>query len=248
MTNQKPITEIKEETETLGVSEFRQTPKTLADQIADQIGWQIAMRTIPPGERIREVSVAKQYGVSRPLVREALQRLEIQGLLEVVPWKGARVPILTATQLSDLFEFASLAFGFVCKLAATRATETQLAQVAESIARLERLAAVDESTTEEYERERMNCHALLEGCLGESNELMRTRPVVRRTRHQFSIDSARSPERRRISAKRWRTLLGHLEARDAAAAEAHARAMVLGSRDAGMEAHRELEMNADKAR
>lgn len=213
------------------------TPQTLADQIADQLGWKIALRKILPGERIREVELARKYNVSRPLVREVLQRLEVQGLIEIVPWKGARVPVLTATQLSDLFEFASLAFGFVCRLAATRATETQLSLVASAIERLERMAATN-CTAEEYERGRMMCHQLLEGCLGETNELMRTRPVVRRTRHQFSIDSTITPELRRISAKRWRTLLDHLEARDATAAEAHARSMVLATRDVGLEAHR----------
>jgi len=160
---------------------------TLGDQIADQIGWKIATREIPPGERIREVDWTERLGVSRPLVREVLQRLEVEGLVEIVPWKGARVPILTATQLSDLFELFSLSFGFTCKHAASRATQSQLQLVAAGVAKLEEMASSNATTAEDYERGRLLCHRLLDGCLGELSDMVRTRPVLRRMRHQFAI-------------------------------------------------------------
>ena len=212
---------------------------TLADQIADELGWKIATREIHPGQRIREVDITERFDVSRPLVREVLQRLEVEGLVEIVSWKGARVPVLTATQLSDLFELFSLTFGFTCKHAASRATESQLRMVANAVTKLEEMAARPGTTAEEYERGRVYSHRLLDGCLGELSDMVRTRPVLRRIRHQFAIDSAASPELRRISAKRWRTLLKHLEDRDAVGAEAQARSMVLSTRDIGLEAHRE---------
>jgi|GEM_PF-4915459 len=219
------------------------TRMTLADQIADRLGWDIAFRKILPGARIREVELAKRLDVSRPLVREVIQRLEVQGLVEVVPFKGARVPVLTATQLSDVFDFGALTFGFICRIAAVRATEQQLTLIALAVDRLARMTDAT-SSAEEYERGRVLCHQILEGCLGETNELMRTRPMVRRTRHQFAIDSISTPEARRASVKRWRTLQGHLEARDAVAAEAQATSMVLATKDVGIEAHRALSASA----
>ena len=218
---------------------------TLGDQIADQIGWKIATRDIPPGERIREVDWTERLGVSRPLVREVLQRLEVEGLVEIVPWKGARVPILTATQLSDLFELFSLSFGFTCKHAASRATQRQLQLVAAGVAKLEEMASSNATTAEDYERGRLLCHRLLDGCLGELSDMVRTRPVLRRMRHQFAIDSAASRELREASATRWRTLLGHLESRDAVGAEAQARSMVMATRDVGLKAHRETVVSKD---
>ena len=214
--------------------------KTLADQIAEKLGWEIVFRQIPPGARIREIALATRFNVSRPLMRSVIQRLEVQGLVETVPWKGASVPVLSVTQLSDLYEFSALVFGFVCRLAAQRATEEQLSKLSVSVGNLGRLAKSN-CTAEEYERERTATHMLLETCLGEANELMERRPIVRRIRHQFSIDSVRTSELRRASAQRWKTLLSYLKARDAAAAEAHACDMILSTRDAALKAHGELQ-------
>lgn len=79
-----------------------------------------------PGERIREEEVAQRLGISRGPVREALRVLGQDGVVQLEPWKGARVITLQADQAADVFELLAVAFGAVARLAARRATGAQL--------------------------------------------------------------------------------------------------------------------------
>lgn len=79
-----------------------------------------------PGHRIREEEVALRLGVSRAPVREALRVLEQDGLVELEPWKGARVVKLDAAALADLFELLGTMYGAVARLAVRHATDADL--------------------------------------------------------------------------------------------------------------------------
>ncbi len=57
-----------------------------------------------PGKRLIENDLTQEYGVSRPTVREALQRLGSEGLIEMVPNRGAMVRRLTFEEADELFE------------------------------------------------------------------------------------------------------------------------------------------------
>ncbi len=66
--------------------------ETLAEQIARQLGEYIVAEDLKPGEMLpSETRLAEQFGVSRPVVREALRSLAGQGVIEVVSGKGALV-------------------------------------------------------------------------------------------------------------------------------------------------------------
>jgi DNA-binding GntR family transcriptional regulator len=58
--------------------------------------------TLPVGQRLREVHLAQQFEVSRPVVREALQALSYEGLVEISSFKGASVVDLTAQQVDEM--------------------------------------------------------------------------------------------------------------------------------------------------
>ena len=62
----------------------------LSDEIYARIGAAIADGTFPPGHRLRDVELAQQLGVSRTPVREALQRLERFGLVEIAVGRGRK--------------------------------------------------------------------------------------------------------------------------------------------------------------
>ncbi len=57
-----------------------------------------------PGDRIRQEEVAEQFGASRLPVREALRMLEAEGLTELEPHKGARVPRLTRREVEVIYQ------------------------------------------------------------------------------------------------------------------------------------------------
>ena len=79
-----------------------------------------------PGHRIREEEVALRLGVSRAPVREALRVLEQDGLIELTPWRGARVVKLDAAAVVDLFDLLGMMYGGVARLAVRHASDADL--------------------------------------------------------------------------------------------------------------------------
>lgn len=67
--------------------------------------WQaIITGEIPPGERLMEIPLSKKLGVSRTPVREAIRMLELEGLVVMIPRKGAEVARITEKDLKDALE------------------------------------------------------------------------------------------------------------------------------------------------
>jgi DNA-binding GntR family transcriptional regulator len=77
---------------------------SLAEQVAESIIAAIADGTLAYGQRVLETEIARQLGVSRIPVREALKTLAAQGLLAVAPHRGARVAELDDTKIDRICE------------------------------------------------------------------------------------------------------------------------------------------------
>lgn len=73
-------------------------------RVLDRIRSDIFTCEIPPGAEIRETELAEKYEVSKSPVREALQRLEFEGLVETLPRKGHRVTPISISDASDILE------------------------------------------------------------------------------------------------------------------------------------------------
>lgn len=76
----------------------------LRDVVFMTLRRQILKGELLPGERLTEISLAKRLGVSRTPVREAIRKLEHEGLVEMLPRRGARVAGITRKELSDVLE------------------------------------------------------------------------------------------------------------------------------------------------
>ena len=82
-----------------------------------------------PGERLMEVSLAKQLGVSRTPVREAIRKLELEGLVIMVPRKGAQVAHITEKSLRDVLEVRKSLEKLAVELACERMTEEDMKEM-----------------------------------------------------------------------------------------------------------------------
>lgn len=87
-----------------------------------------------PGERIYEDQIANELEVSRNPVREALQALAVEGFVELEPRRGARVAVVSESRANELFEVREALEGLVARLAATRRTAAQLAELQDLVA------------------------------------------------------------------------------------------------------------------
>jgi DNA-binding GntR family transcriptional regulator len=81
------------------------------------------------GERLGEIEIADELGLSRTPVREALRRLGSEGLVEVLPNRGARVRTWTAQDLEETYELRAVLEGLAARRAAARIDEPMLAEL-----------------------------------------------------------------------------------------------------------------------
>jgi DNA-binding GntR family transcriptional regulator len=85
---------------------------------------------IKAGERLREIDLAARYGVSRTPVREALKKLEAEGLVVDVPGRGLAVTEPSPLEIMDAYLMREVLEGLAARLAAERATETDRMRLA----------------------------------------------------------------------------------------------------------------------
>jgi DNA-binding GntR family transcriptional regulator len=100
--------------------------ENLGGQVFEQIKGMILRGEILPGRRMIESEIASLMGISRTPVREAVHKLEAEGLLTPLPKGGYVVRGLTLSDIEDTFDIRSILESFAGYLAATRHTEDEL--------------------------------------------------------------------------------------------------------------------------
>ena len=98
----------------------------LSDQVKDRLLEAILTGEYPPGSRIVETRVARECGTSQAPVREALRDLEALGLVEIAPFRGARVRRPTRSELLEAYVVRSELEALAARLAVSRMTEVDL--------------------------------------------------------------------------------------------------------------------------
>ena len=83
--------------------EISEITKPLSTEIVDKLRVEILAEQIIPGTKLTEQAISKEYGISRTPVREALRSLEKEGLIEVIPNRGAFVSGLSAAAIADIY-------------------------------------------------------------------------------------------------------------------------------------------------
>jgi DNA-binding GntR family transcriptional regulator len=101
----------------------------LRDVVFEHLRNAILSGGLKPGERLMEVQLAEQLGVSRTPVREAIRKLELEGLVIMVARKGAYVADVSIKDILDVLEVRSVLEGLAASLAAERMTEEELEEL-----------------------------------------------------------------------------------------------------------------------
>jgi len=98
----------------------------LADQVKDRLLQAIFSGLYPPDSRIVETRVAREYGTSQAPVREALRGLEAVGLVEITPFRGARVRRPSRAELLEAYAVRAVLESLGARLAIPRMTDADL--------------------------------------------------------------------------------------------------------------------------
>ncbi len=105
------------------------TPVSLHDELVERLRELIVESTLEPGVRVPERELCERFAVSRTPLREALKVLASEGLLELLPHRGAQVTRLTAADLDEMFPVMGALEALAGELACARITEAELAEV-----------------------------------------------------------------------------------------------------------------------
>lgn len=209
--------------------------RSLPEQVAARLSERIVAGEYEPGRRIMEQAIAAEFAVSRGPVREALRILERDGLVTILPRRGAIVTDLSIAEVKEIFDIRAMLNGLRDRLIAEDAgRERVLELVSPYVARLTR-AAKDPKRGQEY----VDTMAALNRILTEACPSRRLRSILeslaRQTLRYATIGLA-TVERRRQSAEHWEKLLAAISKGDGTNAERIARERVLDSRDAAIRA------------
>jgi DNA-binding GntR family transcriptional regulator len=105
-------------------------PASAADRIVTMLQRRVVTGEIEIGTWLRHAKLAEEFGVSRTPVREALRVLAAQGIVTIVPNRGARVEGLSPRDIRELGEVRADLHGLAAELAADRIDDAQLKRLA----------------------------------------------------------------------------------------------------------------------
>lgn len=100
--------------------------KPLREMVFETLREAIINGRLEPGERLMEIQLAEEMGVSRTPVREAIRKLELEGFVVMIPRKGAYVAGISLKDIADVFEVRAALEALAAGLAAERITEQEL--------------------------------------------------------------------------------------------------------------------------
>jgi DNA-binding GntR family transcriptional regulator len=107
---------------------------SLPDFVYGKLRSAIRNQELKPGDRLREVQLAERLGVSRTPVREALKRLEADGLTRVAPPRGFVVTELTHRRVMELYAMREILAGVSARFAAEQASPMEIQTLQELVA------------------------------------------------------------------------------------------------------------------
>ena len=194
--------------------------KPLRELVCENIRQAITDGTFSPGERLMEIQLADEMGVSRTPVREAIRKLELEGFVVMIPRRGTYVADISIKDINDIYEIRTSLDVLAASLAAERINEEELARLQELLLEIEKY--IPSMNMEKIVELDTAFHDLL--YTASRNERLRT--IIANLREQLTGIRGRSmsyPGRMASTAEEHRALVAAIAARDVEAAQKAAR-------------------------
>ena len=206
---------------------------SLPEQIAARLSERITTGAYAPGRRVMEQEISLEFGVSRGPVREALRLLERDGLVTILPRRGAQVTRLSIEEVREIFDIRASLNGLRDRQIAEGPGRDRLLPALErGVERLAQLAPVP-ADADEYVETVFELNRLL----NDSTPNRRLRAILASLALQtlrYSRLGLSTPQRRQQSVGNWRRLVKAVREGDGLEAQRAAEQRVLDSRDAAI--------------
>ena len=182
---------------------------------------------LEPGSRLKEEELARELGISRTPVREALLMLQAEGLVVTAPNRGAVVRTHDADDLRDLYQLRALLEGYATRLAAAKISDEEIGLLRESC---DRFDAIADDDVRELVKENLLFHSAIHSAADSARlswmvQRVIELPLVYKSYIWYS------PDQKRISAHYHRQIANALGAREAERAELIMREHIFEARD-----------------
>ncbi len=188
----------------------------LRDVVFNTLRKAILKGELKPGERLMEIALAERLGVSRTPVREAMRKLELEGLVVMIPRRGAQVANITEKDLNDVLEVRIALENLSIENACTRMTEEQLSQLWEAAKVFERTMA-DGNLVKLAEAD-----VAFHEVIYQSSDNRRLNQVLNNLREQiyrYRVEYLKDEETRNLLVKEHEELYEAIKARDVKTAQ-----------------------------
>ncbi len=125
--------------------------KPLRDIVFENLREAILSGNLTPGQRLMEVQLAETLGVSRTPVREAIRKLELEGLVVMIPRKGAYVADMSIKDIVEVLEIRASLEGLAAYLATERMTNEDIKNLEKISKQIKKNSSVDEFLKKDVE-------------------------------------------------------------------------------------------------
>jgi len=202
--------------------------RTLPEKVAATLAERIVDGSYPPGSRLIEALLSREFGLSHGPIRDALRSLQHAGLVTILPYRGAVVTDVTVREIKELYQVRAALVGLRARWIAEDPQRGELvAQVKAPIARMQQLAGRDRA---EYTRTALMVNRTFTESLS-NNWLRATLASLMLQTSRYTRLALASVAHQKYSAKQWQALLDAIEAGDGEAAEKIASTLSQATRD-----------------
>ncbi|KUO60511.1 MAG: GntR family transcriptional regulator [Gracilibacter sp. BRH_c7a] len=208
--------------------------KPLREIVLEALREAIINGVLIPGERLMEIQLAEEMGVSRTPVREAIRKLELEGFVVMIPRKGAYVAGVSFKDVKDVFEIRAALEGLAAGLAAEKVTQEEVEQMERAL-HYER----EPDSLEEMVQSDTDFHALLYKA-SRNERLISILANLREQIQRFRTTSLAVPGRPKTAIQEHRAMVDAIARHDVEDAQSLAAAHIENAANIMYEALREI--------
>lgn len=209
----------------LKVSPLRR--RRLVDDAAQVLREAILGGRFAAGARLRQTDLADQLGTSRTPIREALVRLQQEGLIELLPGGGVRVALLDLAEAVELYDLREVLDGLAARLASRQVSAASLGRLDRALARMAR--CVERQDPNQWFDAHVAFHDEIFRASGNAR-LVALESVVRLSIRRFHPLLLRTEHRLEMAHREHREIYQAIAARDPESAERLARAHIANAK------------------
>ena len=212
--------------------------RSLHDEVASSLRAMLVEGRIPPGAKLNERELCELLKISRTPLREAIKRMAAEGLVDLLPNRGAVAVKLSETDVLNTFEVLADLEGLSGELAASRITDAEVSQV--KALHYEMLAAFTRRDLPGYYRLNASIHAAINAA-ARNPVLSKTYGEINARVQALRFRTNQNEAKWKLAVKEHERMIEALEARDAAALRAVLIEHLLRKRDTVLELMRAAE-------